>query len=816
MWKSYFKIVSRHLWKNRSYTFINLLGLTVGIACCLLILIYVQDEGSYDKWHENGDRIYRMALERKYPGRSRHYAIIPQSYGAAIKDEFPDVEDYCRLFYFQGANMVIKQGQQTFEENQLMWADSNFFQIFDVPLLMGNQANALVKPNTVVLTESQAEKYFGNENPLGKVLDIAQNDQDLEVTGVCADLPDQTHLAFNMLISSSTLGFLDPPNYINFSAYTYLLLEPNASPAQVEAKLPDLVTKYASGQVLQQFGVNYEAYQKQGNGYKYTLQALPDIYLTSNLEAEIKPPGSLERIRFFILIAGLILLIACINFMNLSTARSAGRAREVGIRKTLGSGRHQLTLQFLTEAFLNSLVSTILAYVLALAVLQPFNALTGKDLPMSSLLDWRYLLLIPGIALLTGLLSGTYPAFFLSRFKPMEVLRGRLYATKKGAGLRRLLVVFQFGVSVFLIISTIMVYRQMSFAQNKALGFNKSRLLTVQNAGNMTIQQEETFKEELRKLSGVEMVSGCSSQPGQQYFGMSFRPPGGEESTTGSGLIVDEDYIECMEMEMVTGRSFSKQFMDTLSVVVNEAAIREMGISGEAVGTRLVSSDDFLNPDENEPSVYTIIGVVKDFHFQSLHSVVSPLFLIHNQRSFTSGVDPLITVRLSGTDLQQTIGSMEGLWKQFLPDIPFNFAFLDQEWAQLYEKEQNMQQVYSVFSLLAIFIACLGLLALAAYTVETRTKEIGIRKVLGATTGGIIGLLSQDFLKLVLVSIIIASPFAWWTMREWLQDFAYRVSIEWWVFVLAGVIAIGIAFLTVSLQSVKAAMANPVKSLRSE
>ncbi|PHN03757.1 ABC transporter permease [Flavilitoribacter nigricans] len=817
MWKSYFKIVSRHLWKNRSYTFINLLGLTVGIACCLLILIYVQDELSYDKWHDDGDRIYRMALERKYPGRSRNYAIIPQSYGATIKDEFPEVEDFCRLFYFQGANMVIKQGSQTFEENQLMWADSNFFQLFNVPLLAGDESTALVKPNTVVLTESQAEKFFGSENPIGKVLDIAQNNQDLEVTGVCADLPDQTHLAFNMLISSSTLGFLQQPNYINFSAYTYLLLSPNADPAQVEAKLPDLVTKYASGQVMQQFGVNYEAYQKQGNGYIYTLQALPDIYLTSNLEAEIKPPGSMERIKFFVLIAGLILLIACINFMNLSTARSAGRAREVGIRKTLGSGRHQLTFQFLTEAFLNSLVSTVLAYGLALALLQPFNALTGKDLPISSLLDWRYLLLIPGIAVLTGLLSGTYPAFFLSRFKPMEVLRGRLYATKKGAGLRRVLVVFQFGVSVFLIISTIMVYRQMSFAQNKALGFNKSQLLTVQNAGSLTAQQEETFKEELRKLSGVEMVSGCSSQPGQQYFGMSFRPPGGEESTTGSGLIVDEDYIECMEMEMVAGRTFSREFMDTLSIVVNEAAVREMELgTTDAVGTRLVSSDAFLNPDENEPSVYTIIGVVKDFHFQSLHNVVSPLFLVHNQRSFTAGVDPLITVRLGATDLQQTIAGIEGLWKQFLPDMPFNYQFLDQEWAQLYEKEQNMQQVYSVFSLLAIFIACLGLLALAAYTVETRTKEIGIRKVLGATTGGIIGLLSRDFLKLVLLSIVIASPFAWWTMREWLQDFAYRVSIEWWVFVLAGIIAIGIAFLTVSLQSVKAALANPVKSLRSE
>jgi putative ABC transport system permease protein len=711
--------------------------------------------------------------------------------------------------------MVIKKASQVFEENEFMWADSTFFDFFDLPLLMGNPKDALVKPNTVVLTESQARKYFGETNPIGKVLDIAQNDNDLEVTGVCADLPDQSHLAFNMLISSSTLGFLQQPNYLGFSAYTYLLLAPNASPKQLEAKFPDVVTKYASGQVLQQFGVNYEEYQRQGNGYFYSLQSLPDIYLNSNLEGEIKPPGSLERVNFFLLIAGLILLIACINFMNLSTARSAGRAKEVGIRKTLGSERHQITLQFLTEAFLSSLASTILAWGLALLLLPAFNSLTGKQLPYGSLLEWRYLLFLPGIALLTSLLSGTYPAFFLSRFRPIEVLRGKLYATKSGAGIRKLLVVFQFGVSVFLIISTILIYQQMDFAQNKALGFNKSQLLTLQNAGGLTLQQGETLKEELRNLSGVEMVSGCSNQPGQQYFGMSFKPPSSEESTTGSGLIVDEDYIECMEMEMISGRSFSRDFMDTLSVVVNEAAVREMGVT-EAVGTRLVSSDDFLNPNQEEPSIYTIIGVVKDFHFQSLHNIVSPLFLVHNQRSFTPGVDPLITVRLSSTELQGTIAQMESLWKKFQPDIPFNYEFLDQQWAALYQKEQDTRKVYSVFSLLAIFIACLGLLALAAYTVEIRTKEIGIRKVLGASVPGIIGLLSKDFLKLVFLAILLASPIAWWTMQKWLEGFAYRVSIAWWVFVLAGIIAIGIAFFTVSLQSIKAALANPIKSLRSE
>jgi putative ABC transport system permease protein len=815
MWKSYFKIVRRHLWSNRSYAFINLLGFTIGIACCLLILIYVQDEWSFDRRHEKGDRVYRMALERKYPGRSRHYATIPQSFGEAAKAEFPEVEDYCRLFFFQGANMVIKQGSQLFEENELMWADSSFFDFFGVPLLHGDPKSVLTKPNTVVLTESQAIKYFGNANPIGQTLDIVANDLDLEVSGVCADLPEQTHLAFNMLISSASLPFLQQPNFIGFSAYTYLMLQPNAVPERVEAKFPDLVTKYASGQVLQNFGVNYEEYQRQGNGYRYSLQALPDIYLTSNLENEIKPPGSLQRLKFFLLIAGLILLIACINFMNLATARSANRAREVGIRKTLGSLRGQLTVQFLAEAFLNSLISTVLAWILALSLLPAFNALTGKSLPHAGLLSWHFLWILPLVALLTGLISGIYPAFFLSRFRPIEVLRGKLYATKSGAGLRRTLVVFQFGVSVFLIISTIVVYRQLEFAQNTALGFNKSQVLTLQNAGAFTAQQGETFKEQVEHLSGVEMVSGCSNQPGEQYFGISFRPPGGDESTTGSGLIVAENYIECMQMEMVAGRSFSRDFTDTLSVVINEAAVREMDLK-EPIGTRLVSSEDFLNPDPENPQVYTVVGVVRDFHFQSLHNIVSPLFLLPHQRGFNGGVDPLITVRLRGSEIPQTMGQIEELWRQFLPNVPFNPEFLDQQWAALYIKEESTRKVYSTFSMLAIFIACLGLLALAAYTVEIRTKEIGIRKVLGATTGGIIGLLSKDFLKLVVLAIVIASPLAWYVMRGWLQSFAYRISIKWWVFALAGILAVGIAFLTVSLQSVRAALANPIKSLRSE
>ncbi|MCB9277289.1 MAG: ABC transporter permease [Lewinellaceae bacterium] len=815
MFFNHLKIAWRNLARNRGFTLVNILGLTTGLVCFMLILLYIRDEMSYDQWHEKGDRIYRVALERIYPGRSRFYAIIPSSYAGSMKQDFSEVEASCRLFFFQGNNFLIKKDQETYEERNVMWADSNFFDLFSIDLIKGDPQAALIKPNSVVLTESAARKYFGNEDPLGKVLDIAQGNNDLLVTGVCRDVPDNSHFKFDLLMASSSLGFLQQPNFIGFSAYTYLLLQPGASARALEAKFPDHVVKFASGQILNQFGVNYEEYQKQGNGYRYFLQPLGSIYLDSNLESEMKPPGSRQRIYFFTVIAALILIIACINFMNLATARSANRAREVGIRKTLGSDRRQIAGQFFLEALLITLLSAALAAAVNYFVLPYFNGITGKSLSAGDLFRWQFMLALLGAAAVTGLLSGAYPAFALSAFRPIEVLRGKFFQTKKGSALRNLLVIFQFGISVFLIISTILVYRQMAFTMNKSLGFDKESVISLQGAGNLTAQQEETLKKEIGRLPGVAAVSGCDTQPGGQYFGMSFKPQGADEMTTGSGLIVDEGYIECMKMEMLKGRSFDEHFMDTLSVVVNEAAVREMDLD-DPVGKTLVSTDNFLNPVAEQQSVYTIIGVVRDFHFQSLHQVISPLFLVHHQRSFSPGVDNLVTVRLSPPDFQRTLQSIEGIWKTFQPETPFRYAFLDQEWADLYEKEMTTRQVFGLFSMLAIFIACLGLLALAAFTAERRTKEIGIRKVLGATTGGIVGLLSRDFLKLVLAAILIASPFAWYAMDKWLQDFAYRIKIEWWVFVLAGAVSIAIAFLTVSFQSIRAALTNPVDSLKSD
>ena len=816
MVKNYLKIAWRNLLRNKNYALINVLGLAVGLACFMLIVLYVQDELGYDRFHEKGEDIYRLALERKYPGRSRHYAIIPHSYADVIKNDFAEVEDACRLFYFQGNDLIYKVDGEMYEEKYNMWGDSNFFDVFSIQLINGDPKNALTEPNSVVLTESIAKKLFGQQDPLGKLLEF-DNDQDpWQVTGVCEDLPAKSHMHFNMLTSSASLGqFLGQPNFLNFSAYTYLLLRPGSDPAIVEGKMPDLVEKYASGQILNRLGLDYAAYQAQGNGYRYFMQPLADIYLHSNLEAELKPPGSVSRIYFFSAIAVLILIIACINFMNLATARSAGRAREVGIRKTLGSNRRAIAGQFLVEAILITAASAFIAWCINYLVLDAFNQLTAKQFTTLDLLQPEFIAILIIALLVTGILAGAYPAFSLSRFRPVAVLQGNFMERTKGAGLRNVLVVFQFAVSVFLIIASVFVYQQWIFTQDKPLGFEKESLLTIQGAGGFEVQEEETLKKELEKLSGVEAVSGCSTQPGDQYFGLSFRPQGAQEITTGSGLFVDEGYIECMKMEMAAGRSFSKDFMDTMSVIVNEAAVREMGVS-DPVGKILISNEDFLNGEEGAITPYTIVGVINDYHFQSLHHTISPLFLLHNQKNFNPGVDNLITVRFRTDNFQQTLAEMGSIWSKFQPEVPFRYAFLDQEWANLYEKEVTTRRISGLFTLIAIFIACLGLLALAAFTAERRSKEIGIRKILGATVPGLVSLLSKDFLKLVLIGIVIAAPLAYYAVNQWLQQFAYRIEVSPFVFLLAAGAAILIAFLTVSFQSIRAALTNPMQSLRDE
>lgn len=810
---TYLKIAWRNLGKNRVNTAINIVGLAIGMASCLLIALFVADELSFDRHWLNGERVYRMALERRYPDRVSKYAMIPQSYAEAVRREIPGVQEAVRVFNFNGGNAttLLKIGSEVHEERAFLAVDSTFFRVFQTALLRGTPDAVLSRPNTLVLTESTAKRLFGTQNPLGKTIELVQGPK-LEVTGVCADFPHNTHFSADFLASTKGFPFADQTNFINFSAHTYLLLRPGVSPETVQAKLPALVEKYAAGPVQRNFGVTYREYLKAGNGYFYFLQPLLGIHLDSNLEAELRPNGNRTLVYVFSVIAAFILLIACINFMNLATARSGERAREVGIRKTLGSTRGQLAAQFLTESVIQALAGFALAMGLVIALLPAFNSVSGKELSATFFLNAAVFPLLLGLALVVGLLAGAYPAGVLARFEPIRVLRGRFASTRQGQLLRNGLVVFQFTVSILLIISTMVVLRQLSFIQSKELGFTKEHVLTLQGVGFLG-PKTEAFKREVERMAGVVSVGSTSATPGTpNFFGMTIRKPGQNETLTGRGVVVDDRFLQTLGVTMAQGRAFSREFNDSLSVILNEEAVQRLGLI-DPIGKTVLSPDRFGRPGTDEVN-YTVVGVVKNFHFTSLHDRIAPLFVI-NDRWFNR-LNNQMVVRIQAENPAAILAQTERLWKSYLPDQPFRYSFLDEDWTALYRTEQVSQQIFGVFALLAIFIACMGLLGLAMYVIQQRTKEIGIRKVLGASVPGLVALLSKDFLKLVVLAILLASPLAWWAMDRWLQDFAYRIAMPWWAFGLAGIMAVLIALLTVSFQSVKAALMDPVKSLRSE
>ncbi|MBP6827680.1 MAG: ABC transporter permease [Saprospiraceae bacterium] len=816
MIQKYLQIAWRNLLKYKSYSLINVLGLAFGIACCLLILLYVADERSYDRAWPQGDRIWRMSLERIYPDRRTGYAIVPPSYAQSVKNDCPEVEEVVRVADFSGGAAVqFRQGNNVFEETKLLGADSTFFKVFQIPLIHGNPDKCLTDPDGVVMTESTARRYFGKTDVVGQTIQLPGNPKprQLAVTAVCADMPENVHFSFNILMATKGARFLEGTNHISFAAHTYFLLHPGADPAKLEARFPGLVEKYAAGEIQRNFGVSWPEYKAAGNGYRYYLTALPDIHLHSNLEAELKPAGSAVMISIFTVIACFILLIACINFMNLATARSAERAREVGVRKALGSHRSQLAAQFLTEAVLVSAIAALLALGLVNLLLPPFNDLADKKLNLGEHING---LTIAGFLLLTvgtGLLAGSYPAGVLSGFRPIEVLKGRFNAQKKGVLLRNGLVVFQFSISVAMIISTLVVFSQLNYISNKKLGFNKENVVVVQNAFALG-PKTEAFKQELTKIAGVESTGGTSEAPGGlNFFGMSFKKQEDNEPVTGRGVFVDDQYLQTLQTEITAGRPFSKEYSDSLSVVLNERAAKDLALGPDPIGKRIVLPGG-INGEEGADATFTVVGVVRDFHFQSLHEPIVPLFLLSHK--VNQGFINVLTLRVQPGRTQAVLAEVENRWRSFVPDQPFHFTFLDANLAALYTSEKRTQRIFGLFALLAVFIACIGLLGLAAYMTRQRTKEIGIRKVLGAGTGIIVGLLAKDFMRLVLVAILLASPLAAWAMHRWLAEFAYRISLSWWMFALAGLLAAGVAFFTVSFQSFKAALADPVKSLRSE
>ena len=817
MFRNYFKVAFRNLLKRKGFSLINILGLATGMAVCLLIILFIQSELSFDKHHEKAKDIYRVVLERSYPGRSTSYSIIPQSIGAAIKAEYPEVLESTRLFNIGGnGSFFLRIGEKTFEEKRVLAADSNFFRVFSAKMLHGDAGIALEKPNSAVLNESTAKRFFGSTNVVGKQFETDGDDttQTFVVTGVVADWPDNSHFLFDMLISTNTFQFTRTPNYVGFAAHTYLLLNPNSSHEALEAKFPGVIKKYVSPEINRSFNQSWEDFQKAGNGYKYYLQPLTKIHLISDLEAELRPNGSMTAVYIFALVAVFILFLACVNFINLSTARSVERAREVGIRKTFGSEKKALIGQFLIESVLISLISMILAFILIVLLIPAFNTISGKTLTASYFLQPTWILLLAAFVLITGFVAGLYPAFVLSSFNPIMVLKGKFKSNKYGLALRNGLVIFQFAISVILIIATIVVNTQMKYMLGNKLGFKKEQVIVVERT-DLLEDQLPAFKNELLGIAGIESASGTSTMPGNQnFFGITWQEVGSKSPMTGRGMIVDEDYGKTLGLELKEGRFFSKEFStDTLSLVLNEKAVKELGLK-TAIGSRLTSTTGFLNGPDDAIYTYNVIGVVKDFHYHSLHEPISPLVIV-NSKKF-GGRSGLVALRITGDNFKTSLAGIEAVWKKFVKEKPFNYYFLDKSLAAQYKAEQTTQKIFTIFSGLAIFIACIGLLGLAAYATQQRTKEISIRKVLGASEGSIITMLSKDFIKLVLVSSAIAFPVAWWAMNRWLQDFAYRVDVGWWIFIVAGIAALLITLLTVSAQALKAAFTNPVKNLRSE
>jgi putative ABC transport system permease protein len=815
MFKNNLKIALRSLFKQKLYTTINILGLAVGVASCLLIVLFVRNEFSYDKFFKNGDRIYRMVLERKYPNHSTFYAIIPHSFAGVALRDFPEIESATNLFGFGNFSMSYRNERdevKQFDEDFMLIADSSFLKMFSFNLLKGNRELVLRQANELVLTEEMAKRYFGAEDPIGKIMHAG--DQEYKVSGVLQDIPDNSHFQFNAILATATFPFAKRENFTGFSSFTFFKLKPNTNAAALEAKFPKMVDTYAAAQIERDLGKSWADYRNEGNGYRYFLQPLPSIHLDeTNLEAQMKPSGNRTSVFIMIAVAILILVIACINFMNLATARSSERAKEVGVRKTMGSFRQQLIGQFLTESFVLSAVGVLLAVLMVYFLLPYFNNLTGKQLVLPITLI--SIACLVGLAAIVGLLAGIYPSFVLSGFNPVVVMKGNFTGSSKGKWIRNGLVVFQFWISIMLMIGTLVIQQQMAFIHNKSLGFDKDQLLIVEKVFTMEGQKQNTFLEEIRRMPQIAKAAGSSAMPGKEddYFGIQFQPEGSTEILTTKSMVIADGLEETLGFTLKEGRFFSEETADSLSIMLNESAVKVMGLENP-IGRKLIN----IRQDNNGNRIevfYTITGIVNDFNFISLKEEITPLVLLSNE-AFGNGF-AYVMARVKGGQIPEAIQSIEKLWKEVNPEQSFKFSFLDENINAQYEAEQKSGSLFAIFSGLAIFVSCIGLFALSAYITSLRTKEIGVRKVLGSSVAGVVILLSKDFTKMILLAFVMAVPIAWYVMETWwLQNFAYRIDISLWIIFVSGAAALLIAWITVSYQSIKAAIQNPVGSLRSQ
>lgn len=787
MLKNYLKIALRNLRRYAGYSFISITGLAVGIACCGLLMLYVQHEMSFDRFHERAQQIYRVSTMESDEGNMQHRATSPIRLSPALREDFPEVVEAIRIRPYSSRLVAVEDAR--FTEERSMMADASLFEAFSFPLVKGNPATALTAPFSVVISESLAAKYFGKEDPFGQTLTIDQ--YDYRITGILEEIPPNSHLQFDFVVSWSTWRALRGDEHMDeieqrwqASTLTYILLAASSSPAALEEKLTEYVNQRVEDPELL---------------FQFRLQPLTSIYLHSNLAYETRTTGDLTQIYLLSAIAFFILLLACINFVNLTTARSVRRAREVGVRKVTGAYREQLIRQFLGESLLISVIALLLAMALVELFLPTFNVLVQKELATDYRNSLAVVLGLVGLTLFVGIAAGSYPAFFLSRFNPVQVLKGSL-GTSSRSLLRKVLVVFQFAVSIVLIAGTLVVQNQLAYISDKQLGFDKEHIVVIRSRDFRAFSsQYGAFKQEVLKHPNIQMVTASTAMGA--LGALAPLPTAEEEHLNARWIGVDYDYIETLGMKLAAGRSFSRGVASDAreAFILNIAAVQAFGWNRDTV----VGTTFRFNGREA-----TVIGIVEDFHSASLHERIEPTVL------YISRTRPYISVKIDPEDIAGTLSYLSKTWQTFAPDWPFEYSFLDEEVDKLYRAEQRFGQFFRSASFLAIVIACLGLFGLAAFMAEQHTKEIGIRKVLGASTSSIVMLLSNDFIKLVGVAFVVATPIAYLAMNQWLEGFVYRVETGVSVFVLAGSLALLIALLTVSYQSIRAALADPVESLR--
>lgn len=794
MLKNHFKIALRNLWRHRVFSFINITGLSVGITACFFISMYVMFELSYDQFHTKADRIYRVVTDIKTPSETINTDATSWAFAPNLKLDFPEIESFVRV---SGGSYLVTKGNVKFQEEKTLFADSAFFKVFDFKLVKGDPKTALSAQASVVFTETAAKKYFGNTDPVGQTVLLTGDAIPVMVTGLMKDLPENSQIKADMILSMSSLTQkfrkgIDE-QWGNYGANTYLLLKPGVNAKVLQSKFPAFIEKR-----------NGEQSRKQQMFATLILEPIKDVYLRSTHGGSAV--GSMSNVYTFSIVAIFILLIACINFINLTTARSVERAKEVGIRKVVGAAKGELAAQFIGESVVLCLIAFVITVVLSALLMPMFNQLSGKVVSPGIFSSPYYVVILFGTSVLIGLLAGIYPALVLSSFKPIMVLKGRFSSGTKGNLLRKSLVVAQFSISIALIIGTIIVYNQMDFMRNRDLGFSKDQMLVMNTNSD---PGKDAFQQSVKGLPGVKMVSQSSSVPGGSNSGAysEIENKKGDLQVANLDLyFVDFDYLNQFKIKMVAGRPFSRDFISTdtsQAMILNEEAVKLFGYNSpqEAIGRRF----------KQWGREGKIVGVMKDFHFRSLQEKIKPL----SMRVELGGFD-LISIKVDAKNLTATLAAIETKWKEAIPKRPFSYYFLDEFFDRQYRAEQRFGKLFFNFAILAIAISCLGLLGLASYSTFQRTREIGIRKVLGASTPGIVNMLSSDFIKLVGMSFLIASPLAWYFMHKWLQDFAYRIDIQWWVFAVSGILAMIVALATISFQAIRAAIANPVKSLRSE